>query len=107
MNDLIIKAEIWTIKCSGINNLVAKLGGRVIDGDNFEYLNHQLAEVCDKLLIVEAGEKSGTILVAKEFVDNNKEVWCVPGRIDDPGSMGCNQLIASGAMMYQKVTDLI
>ena len=101
------KAEFWTIKTIGINSEVIKAGGKYVEGENFYESNKKLAEICDKLIIVEAGENSGTILVAKEFLDVGKEVWCVPGRIDDEQSKGCNYLIKNGAMVFASMDDIL
>lgn len=107
--DKIIKLnlDIWTIKTSGINSRLIAGGAKYIEGENFYENNKKLAEICDKLLIIEAGENSGTILVAKEFLDLGKEVWAVPGRIDDEQSKGCNYLIKNGAMMLTEIEDLV
>lgn len=102
-----LKIEIWTIKTAGINNRLIGGGAKYIEGENFYENNKKLADICDKLLIIEAGKNSGTILVAKEFLDLGKEVWAVPGRIDDEQSVGCNYLIQNGAMILMEVDELL
>jgi predicted Rossmann fold nucleotide-binding protein DprA/Smf involved in DNA uptake len=94
----ITNLEIVTIRVSGCNTEVIRLGAKkIFSGDNFEKLNEEVAEYADCLVIVEGGEKSGTLLLAEKFVEKGKTVYCVPGRITDGGSFAPNWLIAQGA----------
>ena len=52
-------------------------------------------------IVVEAGNKSGAILTALNAVDQNREIFAVPGRIDDKQSLGCIRLIRNGAVPVQ------
>lgn len=93
------KAVVATIRVSGCNTEVIRLGAKkVFTGDNFEKLNDELAEYADILIVVEGGRKSGTILLARNFVEKNKPVYAVPGRIDEENSAAPNWLISQGAM---------
>jgi predicted Rossmann fold nucleotide-binding protein DprA/Smf involved in DNA uptake len=90
--------EMVTINVSGCNREIIRLGAKkVFSGENFEKLNEEVAEYADCLVIVEGGEKSGTLLLAEKFVEKGKTVYCVPGRITDEGSFAPNWLIAQGA----------
>lgn len=106
------KIEIVTIKVSGCNREVIKvcqkenLKLKVFEGENFEKLNEQVANYADSLVIVEGGEKSGTILLASKFVEKNKDVYCVPGRITDEGSFATNWLIKQGAIPLVEIDNL-
>lgn len=55
-----------------------------------------LSEVADAVLVVEARELSGVALIAETFEEANKPVFCIPGRITDPLSKACNNLIRDG-----------
>jgi len=59
--------------------------------------NLKISEKAEMLIVVSGGENSGTILVAKNFLDLGKEVLAVPGRIDDELSWAPNFLIKNGA----------
>jgi len=103
--ELIIKEfEIVTIKVSGCNGEVIRVCQKnnielkIFRGDNFEKLNEEVAEYADCLVIVEGGKKSGTMLLAEKFVEKNKLVYAVPGRITDEGSWTPNWLIEQGAI---------
>ncbi len=99
--------EVVTIKVSGCNSEVIRLGARkIFEGENFEKLNEQVADYADILVIIEGGEKSGTILLASKFVEKNKNVYCIPGRITDENSEATNWLIKQGAMPIISLDDL-
>ncbi len=120
INQLLIKnyelriknLEIVTIKVGGCNSEVIrvcqklKIKIKVFEGDNFQKLNNEIADYADCLVIIEGGENSGTILLAQNFVEKGKEVYCVPGRITDEGSVATNWLIKQGAVLLEKVADL-
>jgi len=106
------KFEVVTIKVMGCNSEVIRkcqelhLECKIFEGNNFEKLNEDMANYADFLVIVEGGKKSGTLLLASKFVEKNKNVYCVPGRITDEGSWGNNWLIKQGAMPLIEVGDL-
>lgn len=104
--------EIVTIKVMGCNSEVVKkcdelgIKCKVFEGKNFQKLNEEVAKYADILVIIEAGERSGTLLLAEKFLEKGKDVYCVPGRIDDKGSRGTNWLIKEGAIPLLKTDDL-
>jgi DNA processing protein len=59
------------------------------------------------ILVVEAGENSGSLVTAKIAKKMGKKVWAIPGPINSKVSVGCNQLIKSGdAVMTISVSDI-
>lgn len=101
------KVEVVTIKVLGCNTEVIKWGAKkIFEGENFEKLNEEVANYADLLVIIEGGEKSGTLLLASKFVEKNKDVYCVPGRITDIGSAATNWLIKQGAIPLIEMSDL-
>ena len=107
MNFLKNKAEIVTIRVMGCNSEVIRLGAnKIFEGKNFEKLNEEVSDYADFLIVIEGGEKSGTLLLASKFVEKNKDVYCVPGRITDIGSSSTNWLIREGATPLVKMDDL-
>lgn len=60
------------------------------------------------VLVIEAGENSGSLVTAKIAKKAGKKVWTVPGPINSKVSVGCNELIKSGeAIMTTSVNDII
>ncbi len=92
-------SEVITINVGGCNREIMKYKNvKVFSGENFEKLNEEVANYADCLVIIEGSLKSGTILLAEKFVEKNKLVYCVPGRITDDSSYAPNWLIAQGAI---------
>jgi DNA processing protein len=60
------------------------------------------------VLVIEAGENSGSLVTAKIAKKMGKKVWAVPGPINSSVSVGCNELIKSGnATMATSVSDIL
>ena len=74
---------------------------------NFLSRNRIVAGLADIVLIAEASLHSGTFSTACYANNQNKDVFAVPGDIDSPNSAGCNELIASGALVYTSVDDIL
>jgi len=97
--------ELVTINVMGCNREIIKkcrennIKIKIFEGEDFEMLNEQVVNYADVLVIIEGGKNSGTILLAQKFVEKNKLVYCVPGRINDPNSYACNWLISQGAIL--------
>ncbi len=58
-------------------------------------------------IVVEAGRNSGAMITARFAGEHNREIMAVPGRIDAPGSHGPHQLIRDGAMLVQRMEDVL
>lgn len=59
--------------------------------------NRIISGLADALLVVEAKEKSGTLITVEMALEQGKDVYVVPGRITDALSKGCNKLLQEGA----------
>ena len=74
---------------------------------NFPQRNRIISGLCDILLVVEAGKKSGTFITVDHALEQGREIFAIPGRICDTVSDGCNSLIKNGAMMATEPEDII
>lgn len=70
---------------------------------NFPPRNRIISGLADAVIVVEAKEKSGTLITVDMALEQGKDVYVVPGRITDPMSAGCNRLVAQGAEMIVDV----
>ena len=59
--------------------------------------NRIISGLADALVVIEAREKSGTLITVEMALEQGKEVYVVPGRITDELSKGCNKLLWEGA----------
>ena len=66
----------------------------------FPQRNRIIAGLCDSLIVTQAKKRSGTLITAELALQENRDVWAVPGPITQSLSYGCNQLIASGARPF-------
>ena len=69
--------------------------------------NRLIAGLADVVLVVEAAKRSGALNTAAHAITQGKDVFAVPGDINKPMSQGCNQLIASNALVYANPQDLL
>jgi DNA processing protein len=73
--------------------------------EKFPLRNRILAGLSDKLLVVEARLKSGTMITVGCALDQGKDVMCVPSRADVDS--GCNYLIKQGAILVESGKDIL
>lgn len=74
---------------------------------NFIMRNYLLSAWCEKLLVVEASEKSGALTTARFAKENKTEVYAVPNNIYAEESKGTNKFIDEGAKIYLTPNQLI
>lgn len=69
--------------------------------------NRIISALSDAVLVVEAREKSGTLITVDMALEQGREVYALPGRVTDPVSDGCNRLIKQGAGLITSPQELL
>ena len=76
--------------------------------NNFPARNRLISALADKLVVVEAeNEKSGTMITVDFSLELGKEIYVVPGNINNKMSVGTNRLIKDGAKIITEFNDII
>jgi len=77
------------------------------DKENFPKRNRIIAGLSDAVLVVEAGTRGGALITADIANSYNRDVFAIPGRINDPFSEGCNWLIRTNqAALVESAEDI-
>ena len=74
---------------------------------NFPARNRIVTGLSQGCLVVQAAQKSGALISAHCALEQGREVFAIPGPVDDPLSAGCNQLIQQGAKLITCSTDIL
>jgi DNA processing protein len=74
---------------------------------HFPQRNRIIAGLSRAVIVVEAAEGSGSLITARDALDQGREVLAVPGHPLDPRAAGCNALIRQGARLVRDIEDVI
>ncbi|MBR0427968.1 MAG: DNA-processing protein DprA [Clostridia bacterium] len=75
--------------------------------ENFPARNRIVSGLCNGVLVVEAKQKSGTMITIDFALEEGRDVFVIPGNIDSVNSMGTNELIRQGAKLVTKYEEII
>ena len=96
--------QVYPAEHTGLAKDIIKQGGGLLtefksktkpDKHNFPSRNRIVAGMCDATIVIETGIKGGSMITAELANSYNKDVFAIPGKINDTHSTGCNYLIKS------------
>jgi DNA processing protein len=94
------------IKAQGVILSEMRLG-ETPQARHFPRRNRIISGLARGVVVVEAAEKSGSLITAQSALDQGREIFAVPGSPLDPRARGANNLIRNGATLVQGVDDIL
>ena len=107
--------EIYPYENKKVFERILESGGTIIsefklgtkpEKYNFPLRNRIISGLSKKIIIVEAKEKSGSLITVDYALEQGKEVYAVPGNITSINSAGTNKIISEGAFILSKSEDI-
>src|SRR5699024_12737550 len=74
---------------------------------NFQERNRIISGLSEGTLVIEAAEKSGTMITVDQALVQGKDIYAVPGSPIIPQTIGCNRLIQDGAKLVISAPDIL
>ena len=81
--------------------------GRKADRRTFPMRNRLVSGISSAVIVVESALNGGSLITARFAADQGRQVFAVPGRVDQPASAGCNELIRDGATLVRSARDVV
>lgn len=74
---------------------------------NFPLRNRIISGVSDSIVVVEAAKRSGTFITVGQALEQGRDVFAIPGNINNSMSQGTNELIKNGAFPLTEINDIL
>jgi DNA processing protein len=93
---------------AGQGAILSEAGPRVTPRPgSFPQRNRLISGVSLGVVVVEAAVRSGALITAEHAMEQGREVFAVPGRVDSTTSRGCHRLLREGAKLVERVEDIL
>ena len=106
---------VYPTKLTGLSQLIEQCGLLISEypADTLAYAKHLqervrlVAGICHAALVIEGSLKSSAMTTARYAADLGREIFCIPGLINEAGSKGPHLLIKNGAKLVEEIEDII
>jgi DNA processing protein len=107
--------QIYPASNTGLAERIAKTGalcsefplGAEPRREHFPQRNRLISGLSLGTLVVEAANRSGSLISARLASEQGREIFAIPGSIHNPMSRGCHQLIRQGAKLVESAADIV
>ena len=107
--------NIYPPEHRGLADAVSAQGGLISEMSSrqkpvaglFPQRNRIISGLALAVIIVEAGERSGSLHTARHALEQGRDVFAVPGRVDSWTSAGCHALIRDGVVLVRDIRDVL